>query len=145
MGQAGSDSARPIQKEADGTPDRATWADGFGIKYAGPLEDTPLWCYLMEKKKPTYDLGSIQSSAGSTMGITNSAIRSAAEMGMTRDDMIDVIKGLTRRDFYKSMTTYQNHRVWMDVYHGRADGYEIYIKFVQDTVAEFTCTSFKEG
>ncbi|SIO10043.1 hypothetical protein SAMN05444722_0417 [Rhodovulum sp. ES.010] len=32
----------------------------------------------------------------------------------------------------------------MDVYHGRAGGYEIYIKFVQDTVAEFTCTSFKE-
>ncbi|MEE4210725.1 MAG: type II toxin-antitoxin system MqsR family toxin [Parvularcula sp.] len=98
----------------------------------------------MEKKKPTYDLGSIQASAGSTMGITNAAIQGAAEMGMTRSDMIVVIKGLNPRAFYKSMTTHQNHRVWMDVYHGRADGYEIYIKFVQDTVAEFTCTSFKE-
>ncbi len=63
---------------------------------------------------------------------------------MTRADIVRVIKTLERRDFYKSMTTYQNHRVWMDVYHGRAGGYEIYIKFVQDTVAEFTCTSFKE-
>jgi motility quorum-sensing regulator / GCU-specific mRNA interferase toxin len=98
----------------------------------------------MEKKKPTYDLKSIQASAGSTMGIATATIRGAAEMGMTRADMIGVIKGLTRRDFYKSMTSIQNHRVWMDVYHGRADGYEIYIKFVQDTVAEFTCTSFKE-
>jgi motility quorum-sensing regulator/GCU-specific mRNA interferase toxin len=100
----------------------------------GPLANTPLWCYVVEKKKPTYDLGSIQASAGATLGITNAAIQGAAEMGMTRADMIGVIKGLNRRDFW----------VWMDVYHGRADGYEIYIKFVQDTVAEFTCTSFKE-
>ena len=98
----------------------------------------------MEKKKPTYDLKSIQASAGSRMMITNAAVRGAAEMGMTHADMIGVIKLLTRRDFYKSMTTYQNHRIWMDVYHGRSDGYEIYIKFVQDTVAEFICTSFKE-
>lgn len=98
----------------------------------------------MEKKKPTYDLEAIQASAGSTMGITTAALQGAAEMGMTRADMIGVIKGLTRSDFYKSMTTHQNHREWMDVYHGRADGYEIYIKFVQDAVAEFTCTSFKE-
>lgn len=98
----------------------------------------------MEKKKPTYDLESIQASAGAKMGITTAAIKGAAEMGMTRADLIGVIKGLNRRDFYKSMTTHQNHKVWMDVYHGRADGYEIYIKFVQDTVAEFTCTSFKE-
>lgn len=98
----------------------------------------------MDKRKPTYDLGSIQASAGSTMEVTTAAIRGAAEMGMTRTDLIDVIKSLNRSDFYKSMTTNQNHRVWMDVYHGRADGYEIYIKFVQDTVAEFTCTSFKE-
>jgi len=42
------------------------------------------------------------------------------------------------------MTTHQDHSVWMDVYHGRAEGYEIYIKFVQDVVTEFTCTSFRE-
>lgn len=99
---------------------------------------------MTEKKKPTYNLDSIQASAGSTMGITNAAIRGAAGMGMTRSDMIGVIKRLTRSDFYKSMTTYHDHRIWMDVYHGRADGYEIYIKFAQDAVAEFTCTSFKE-
>ena len=78
------------------------------------------------------------------MGITNAAVKGAAEMGMTRADMINVIRRLTRRDFYKSMTTHQNHRIWMDVYHGRTEEYESYIKFVQDAVAEFTCTSFKE-
>lgn len=99
---------------------------------------------FMEKQKPTYDLGSIQESAASTMGITATAIKGAAEMGMVRADIISVIKALTRRDFHKSITTHHNHRVWMDVYNGRAAGYEIYIKFVQDTVTEFTCTSFKE-
>ncbi len=63
---------------------------------------------------------------------------------MTRADMIGVIKSLTRHDFFKSMPTHQNHRVWMDVYHAQAGGYAIYIKFVQDMVADFTCTSFKE-
>lgn len=98
----------------------------------------------MEKRKPTYDLEAIQSSAGSTMVFTSVAVRGAAEMGMTRADMVGVIRGLSRRNFYKSMTAHQNRRLWMDVYHGRAEGYEIYIKFVQDSVAAFTCTSFKE-
>ena len=98
----------------------------------------------MEMKKPTYNLKSIQAPVGSTMGITTAALRGAAAMGITRADMVGVIKGLTCRDFYKSMTAHQNHRVRMDVNHGRADDYEIYIKFVQDTVAEFTCASFKE-
>lgn len=63
---------------------------------------------------------------------------------MTREDIVRVIKGLRRVDFYKSMTTHHDHKVWMDVYHARSDGYVIYIKFVQDSVAEFACTSFKE-
>ncbi len=78
------------------------------------------------------------------MSVTTGALRGAAAMGMTRADMMRVIQELTRRDFYKSVTTYRDHAIWMDVYHGRADGYEIYIKFVQDVVTEFTCTSFKE-
>lgn len=78
------------------------------------------------------------------MAFTGAAVTGAAMMGMTRSDMVRVIRGLTRQDFFKSVTAFQNHRLWMDVYHARADGYRIYIKFVQDTVAEFTCTSFKE-
>ncbi|GGB56435.1 mRNA interferase MqsR [Tistrella bauzanensis] len=98
----------------------------------------------MEKKKPTYDLHAIQASAGSTMAIATAAIKGAAEMGMTRSDIIGVIKTLSHRDFYKSMTTNQNHSIWMDVYYGRTEDYVIYIKFVQDAVTGFTCTSFKE-
>ena len=99
---------------------------------------------MAEKRKPTHDLRSIQASAASTMVIAQPAVVGAAAMGMSRDDVVRVILGLNGGDFYKSMTTFGNHRIWMDVYHARSDGYEIYIKFVQDTVAEFVCTSFKE-
>ena len=37
-------------------------------------------------------------------------------MGLTTAEMLAVIVALTRRDFYKSMTTYADHRVWQDVY-----------------------------
>ena len=104
----------------------------------------PLWCYFMEKRKPTYLLADIQAAAPEKMAFTQAALRGGAAMGMTRKEMVGVIQRLTRRDFYKSMTTYHDHRVWMDVYHGRSDGYLIYIKFVQDVVTDFTCTSFKE-
>lgn len=78
------------------------------------------------------------------MTMTRAALLGGTALGMTRADMEDVIRALTRKDFYKSMTAHSDHRIWMDVYHGRADGQEIYIKFVADVVTEFTCTSFKE-
>lgn len=98
----------------------------------------------MEKKKPTYELEAIRAAAGTGMTYTSAAIAGAAMMGMTRADMVRVVQALTRQEFFKSVTAFQDHRVWMDVYHARADGYDVYIKFVQDTVTEFTCTSFKE-
>jgi len=48
-------------------------------------------------------------------------------MGLTSAEMLGVIASLTRSDFYKSMTTYADHRVWQDVYHAatlaRKDAY----------------------
>jgi len=38
-------------------------------------------------------------------------------MGLTTAEMLTVIASLSRRQFYKSMTTYADHRVWQDVYH----------------------------
>ena len=31
--------------------------------------------------------------------------------------MLAVVASLSRRDFYKSMTSFADHRVWQDVYH----------------------------
>lgn len=38
-------------------------------------------------------------------------------MGLTTAEMLTVIATLSRRDFYKSMTTYTDHTIWQDVYH----------------------------
>jgi len=45
---------------------------------------------------------------------------------------------------YKTMTTFADHRVWPDVYHGQARGLDLYIKFQADLGAEFVMMSFKE-
>jgi motility quorum-sensing regulator / GCU-specific mRNA interferase toxin len=41
-------------------------------------------------------------------------------MGLTRQEMLTIVASLTRRMFYKSMTTYVDHRIWQDVYHAPA-------------------------
>lgn len=40
-------------------------------------------------------------------------------MGLTSREMLAVIATLTRRNFYKAMTTYADHRIWQDVYYAR--------------------------
>jgi motility quorum-sensing regulator / GCU-specific mRNA interferase toxin len=37
--------------------------------------------------------------------------------GLISAEMLAVIVALTRRNFYTSMTTYADHRIWQDVYH----------------------------
>ena len=50
-------------------------------------------------------------------------------MGLTTAEMLTVIASLSRRQFYKSMTTYADHRLWQDVYHtGTPARKEAYIK-----------------
>ncbi len=48
-------------------------------------------------------------------------------MGLTTAEMLAVIASLSRRDFYKAMTSYADHCVWQDVYHAptpvRKDAY----------------------
>jgi motility quorum-sensing regulator/GCU-specific mRNA interferase toxin len=40
-----------------------------------------------------------------------------------------VVLRLSRRDFYKAMTSHADHQVWQDVYHGMTeDGIPVYIK-----------------
>lgn len=46
--------------------------------------------------------------------------------------------------FYKSMTTFADHRVWQDVYHVPARGLVLYVKFQADIITEFVVMSFKE-
>lgn len=50
---------------------------------------------------------------------------------------------LTVKDFYKSMTSYNDHTQWQDVYRPNTEGIKLYVKLtVQDGVL---ILSFKEA
>ena len=100
----------------------------------------------MEKRRPTYDLDAIKLAIGSidTLTMTTSALRDATALGFDRGGVVEAILSIERRMFLKSMTTLADHRVWQDVYHVRARGISLYVKFQADVVTEFTVMSFKE-
>ncbi|WFU51336.1 type II toxin-antitoxin system MqsR family toxin [Sinorhizobium terangae] len=78
----------------------------------------------MEKSRPTYDLEAIKTALGSveTLAMTSTALRDATALGFDRAGVVETIAGIERRMFYKSMTTFADHRVWQDVYHVPARG-----------------------
>jgi motility quorum-sensing regulator/GCU-specific mRNA interferase toxin len=53
-----------------------------------------------------------------------------------------VVLALTARDFYKSMTTRADHRVWQDVYRPTTRAGEVYLKLT--VVDGVLIVSFKE-
>lgn len=65
-------------------------------------------------------------------------------LGFDRGGVIETISSIERRMFFKSMTTFADHRVWQDVYHVPARGLTLYIKFQADVITDFTIMSFKE-
>lgn len=99
----------------------------------------------MEKKVKTYHLEAIKIAFSSVekLRVTNTALRDARAMGFTRQNIVDAIQQLERRNFVKSMTTHTNHRIWQDVYNTTFNGYLLYIKFQIDELGHFVI-SFKE-
>ncbi|MDQ2734838.1 MAG: type II toxin-antitoxin system MqsR family toxin [Pseudomonadota bacterium] len=100
----------------------------------------------MEKRKPTYDLEAFKTAAGTVRGLnaTGTAIRGAAALGFERKDIVATIRTMERGQFYKSMTSNADHRIWQDVYHVPSEAGLLYVKFTADTVTEFLLLSFKE-
>lgn len=98
----------------------------------------------MEKRTPHYLLGAIQEQMTSVadMNLTFTAQDGIRAAGMAKTDALDVVRGLSRTEFYKSMTTTKDHRVWQDVYHAEWRGKPLYVKFQQ--AGEYFVVSFKE-
>ena len=98
----------------------------------------------MEKHKPHYLLKAIQAqmTTPEAMNLTLSALEGIRSVGMAQVDALAVVQSLTAVDFYKSMTTNSDHRVWQDVYHSEWQEVALYIKFQQ--VGEYFVISFKE-
>lgn len=97
----------------------------------------------MEKQTPHSKLSLVKAMviAGKVRS-TKSALIGGEVMGFGYDDIIDVVMGLTQKDFYKSMTAHTNHQVWQDVYRPTTSAGEVYLKLT--VIDEVLIVSFKE-
>jgi motility quorum-sensing regulator/GCU-specific mRNA interferase toxin len=68
----------------------------------------------------------------------------AASLGFGRIEIVEVIQTMQHRNFYKSMTSHRDYRIWQDVYHVPSEAGVLYIKFTANVVKEFLLLSFKE-
>ncbi|BAO60437.1 MULTISPECIES: type II toxin-antitoxin system MqsR family toxin [Pseudomonas] len=101
----------------------------------------------MEKKTPHYDLSLIKAQVvrQGAQAFTRSALLCGKELGLSLAAMQRVIAGLQGSMFYKSMTTYGDHRLWQDVYYTRIDNRTLYIKVTYRPGAGPPVISFKEA
>jgi motility quorum-sensing regulator/GCU-specific mRNA interferase toxin len=99
----------------------------------------------VDKRTPHYDLRLVQAEVVhlGVSSFTKTALDGGRAMGLTTQEMLSVVASLSRRDFYKSMTTFADHRVWQDVYHATTPlRKEAYIKI---TLRDFApVIQFKE-
>ena len=97
----------------------------------------------MEQQTPRHDLAEIQRRIreGKVI-VTISALAGAQNLGLALTDILDTALALERRDFYKSMTAYRDHRLWMDVYRPKTHAGPVYLKLTLEEDA--VSISFKE-
>ncbi|MCQ8128126.1 type II toxin-antitoxin system MqsR family toxin [Methylomonas rivi] len=97
----------------------------------------------MEKQTPHCKLSVIKTLiTDGKVRTTKSAREGAAALGFDFDGMLAVIQGLTPTDFYKSMTTHADHKVWQDVYRPKTLAGNVYLKLT--VVDDVLVVSFKE-
>ena len=95
----------------------------------------------MEKFTPTYSLEDFKKS---NFEFTKTALKTSKELGFEESDVRNVVSTMEHKHFYKSMTSYANHKIWQDVYFVSYEDLTLYVKFTQNVISEFTLLSFKE-
>lgn len=96
----------------------------------------------MEKRTPHCKLAVVHALVQQRkVRITASAQTGAAAMGLDTEGVIAVIMALIRKDFYKSMTTLHDHRIWQDVYRPATAVGDVYLKLT--VVEDVLIVSFK--
>jgi motility quorum-sensing regulator/GCU-specific mRNA interferase toxin len=97
----------------------------------------------MEKRTPHYKLSVIKAMVkAQKVRATLSALTGGAALGFDVEGIIGVIMALTQKNFYKSMTTYTDHRIWQDVYRPKTSAGDVYLKLT--VIDEVLIVSFKE-
>jgi len=97
----------------------------------------------MEKFKPHCELSTVKVmlQAGKVR-ITMSALAGADALGLDAKEIVSIVMALTLKDFYKSMTSHNNHREWQDVYRPTTHVGEVYVKLI--VMNDVLILSFKE-
>ncbi len=97
----------------------------------------------MEKLSPHCQLSVVKELIGEEkVRSTFSALAGGAALGFDFQGIVAVILALTPKDFYKSMTTHADHRVWQDVYRPTTPAGKVYLKVT--VVQDVLIVSFKE-
>jgi motility quorum-sensing regulator/GCU-specific mRNA interferase toxin len=98
---------------------------------------------MMEKRTPQCDLAVVRGlvKAGKVR-TTHSARIGAVKLGFDFKGMLDVVLSLTSADFYKSMTSHADHRIWQDVYRPKTSAGDVYMKLT--VIDDVLIVSFKE-
>lgn len=97
----------------------------------------------MEKRTPHCPLSRVRKliQEGKVRS-TFSALAGGAALGFDFGGMIAVVLALSPEDFYKSMTTYADDRVWQDVYRPATRAGKVYLKLT--VIDDVLIVSFKE-
>lgn len=97
----------------------------------------------MEKSTPHCKLSVVKAMIETgKVRSTMSALAGGAALGFDFAEIVNVVKTLTPADFYKSMTTHADHRIWQDVYQPTTSAGEVYLKLT--VIDEVLIVSFKE-
>jgi motility quorum-sensing regulator / GCU-specific mRNA interferase toxin len=97
----------------------------------------------MEKSVPHCKLTIVKAlvEAGKVRA-TRSARLGATALGMELADMLAVVSALTTADLFKSMTTFDDHTIWQDVYRPSTQAGDVYLKLT--VIDDVLIVSFKE-
>jgi motility quorum-sensing regulator/GCU-specific mRNA interferase toxin len=97
----------------------------------------------MEKRTPHCQLSIVKRLIlEGKVRSTYSALTGAAALGLDFNAMVTVVSALSPGDFYKSMTTNADHRIWLDVYRRTTQVGEVYLKLT--VIDDVLIVSFKE-
>ena len=97
----------------------------------------------MEKSTPHCKLPVVKRliEAGKVRS-TMSALAGGAALGFDFAGNVEVVMALAPTDFYKSMTTHADHRIWQDVYRPMTAAGRVYLKLT--VIDDVLIVSFKE-
>ena len=99
----------------------------------------------MEKGSPHCKLSVVKALIeADRVKATASAFNGARDLGINDlAGMCAVVMSLTSADFFKSMTTHADHRIWQDVYRAStASSADVYLKLT--VIDDVLIVSFKE-